>query len=383
MTDERLGLPSGSDPAFGKCPGKRRLLSTLNGTIVEQPDEETLTGTKIHEAFRTENTLNLSPDEHETYENGLKFLNDLTTAWTVDVNERDPKSPCGSEGEREIRLWMHHPDTLDPVCSGQLDRHYLKGKHALIVDFKTGWGTYVPRTNVSMQLRVYAVLLWIEHPELEHIRVAFAKPMSYKGGTNDFTDYTVNDLRMSEQAIRFFLWESAQEDAERRPGVWCRYCPGKSHCPEAGAMSLLPSAISKTPLKLKRGQEVSVEHLGPQDLLRIHKASVVIKKILEAVSDRLKGFTDEELEPLGLTHGKATETMQWHNPKAVFDFLTKNEGWTDEDAWAAFDVAWGKLVAVTMKQKGLNEDDAKAILKDDMRELFSIKEGERRLKMLK
>lgn len=376
MIDERLGLPSGSDPAFGKCPGKRRLLATLNGTIVEQPDEETLTGTKIHEAFKTENTLMLSAEETETFNKGVEFCNRLVSEWC-------PPSECFTEGEREIRLWMHHPDTLDPVCSGQLDRHFICGKNAIIVDLKSGWGTYVPRTNVSMQLRVYAVLLWIEHPELERIRVAFAKPMSYRGGTNDFTDYTVNDLRMSEQAIRFFLWESAQEDAERRPGVWCRYCPGKSHCPEAGAMSLLPSAITKTPLKLKRGQEVSVEHLGPEDLLRIHKASVVIKKILDAVSNRLKGFTDEQLAPLGLMHGKAREIMRWPNPQALYEYLTNTEGWLPEDAWQAFDVAWGKLVAVTMKQKGLGEEAAKAILKDDLHELFQIGEGERGLKALK
>jgi hypothetical protein len=73
-------------------------------------------GTRIHKSRETGNTFDLQPDELTAYNDGLKIEQQATRYWQAEFD-----IPQCTEGERELRLWLHHPINLRPMLSGQHD----------------------------------------------------------------------------------------------------------------------------------------------------------------------------------------------------------------------------------------------------------------------
>jgi hypothetical protein len=90
-------------------------------------------GTRIHAARETENTLNLSTDELQAYQSGLKLERGLVLDWAAEFGIESY-----AEGPREARWWLHNPVNLSPMLSGKLDVHYISndGKRMLVADWK-------------------------------------------------------------------------------------------------------------------------------------------------------------------------------------------------------------------------------------------------------
>ena len=63
---------------------------------------------------------------------------------------------------------------------------------------------------------------------------------------------------------------------------------------------MLPSRVPVAGISSTADVTSLVETMTPDDLCTIFKKSSVIDKILDAVKDRLKGMTAEELQALGL-----------------------------------------------------------------------------------
>jgi len=349
---ERAGKPSASDVAFWNCDGKQQLLAKI-GPPPETTNEDALRGTKLHKAFESDSTLELTEDELDTYENGVAFTAQIIEQWKADFGLEQV-----DEGERECRLWLHDPNDLSPLASGQLDRFYLSGNHACVIDFKTGFTPNLVPSPRSTQLKLQAVLVRKEFPQITNVRVAFCKPLS-KAGAADWCDYNLSDLEMSEQLIRFQVWKSQQPDAPRTPGSHCWWCPCKPHCPEAGAYSLLPGVIAQKASVGSTDPKDMVLALTHADLLKIWTASGTVKKILEAVNERLKGLSKAELSELGLelpAEGKRRDEIT--NVKAAFSFLAATENWPEEELWKALTLNKGAVAEVAQRLNGLDAKHA-------------------------
>lgn len=306
QTDPRLGKPSAS--AFEllvECPGQPNLLREIRDQLPPETaddDELAKSGTKIHRARETGNTLDLNEEESERYEQGLKFERAILSKWRDDYNMNEGIDPAPSfEGPREERLWLNHPETFEPLVSGQLDVQHISMPHVLIVDWKSGWAPHVKPARSNWQLRLQAVLKWRDVDGIETIRVALNRCMAYRGDT-DYADYTVSDLANSEISIQYHLWESAQPGAPRRAGPLCNYCPCKPFCPEAATYAMLPSVIAQNakPWTPAATAEDMVAVLAPVDVLKIWRTRSVVTKILDACTDRLKRMPKEQLAELGL-----------------------------------------------------------------------------------
>lgn len=381
-SDPRLGLPSASKlERVYRCAGSHALEQKVAADKPEQeeePDELRDSGIRIHRARETGNTLELSAKEHDTYQSSLAYEAKLLEKWKETWGFRDDEVV---EGPRELRLYLHNHN-LDPVGSGQLDVHYIARKEfAICIDWKTGFCTNLIGATGNYQLRMQAVLLWLEHPELKNIRVAFAKPLFDKAHL-DYCDYSEQDLKFSHDSIILALWWATQADAQRVPGQHCRYCNAKAHCPESLAYSLLPSVIVKGVLEGKKPAE-AVTEVALEDLGRVWEAGATIRKILDEVSDRLKGLDDATLEKVGITHGKGRELLEWTNPHGVFQFLTEKEMWSDKEVWGAFEPVLGRLAALQAKYSGLPEKECPKVVKEALRAFWEAKASSPILKRIK
>lgn len=348
---ERAGLPSASDEAFWCCAGKQNLMAATGYPFYEE-DDDAKRGTKIHKAFETGNVLDLDEEETETYQQGLKFLEMLLAAWG------EGKSWVIVEGPREERFWIHDDDTMEPLASAKLDRHYFSGPHdAAVIDFKSGFVPNLTPSPRSTQLRVQLVALTEEHPAIQRIRVAFCKA-KLKAGASDWCDYGPQDIAYARQWVRFHIWASRQPDAPRTPGKHCGYCPCKADCPEAGAYSMLPSVIARRAFPATEEEVIaSVNALAPADLVKIWGASTVIGKILEAAKNRLKTMSDEQLDGLGLKRGKPREMWSIAMVRECFAELLK-DGWSEEDIFSCMKFSNEPLEKTLRRYKGLPSDKA-------------------------
>jgi hypothetical protein len=320
---------------------------------IDVPDEVTLRGSKIHEAWQTDNTLALAEDEAEDYEAGVKHCAAIVEQWRTDNGIGD-----FIEGPRELRLWLNDKGTLAPLISGQLDRHYLAAGHALAVDFKSGWAVGLTPSQRNYQLRVQAVLLHVEHPDIGKIRVALCKPKS-KAEPTDWTDYTEADLEHAERDILYHLWQAAQPGAPRHAGAHCQYCRAKPYCPEAGAMAMLPAVLSGiTRAPDEADVTVLVAQLNPVDLVACWERSKIIHKILDAILARLKSFPDDQLSNLGICRKPGRKLDPIVDTKGLFDKLVA-EGISNEAIFSALKFSKTELLDALKLDKGWAQGPAK------------------------
>lgn len=358
MSDERRNLPSAS--AFEtdvECNGRQNLIRSMPPVVEIEPaaDDVALRGTRIHEARASGNTLHLRDEgELEAYNTWCRL------EWSVIADWQHSNGITHySEGVSEERLWLHHPQLLTPLLSGQLDTYYIAGQHALIADGKTGTASYVKAANASWQLRIYALLLWKEFPQLTRIRCAFIKPEVTFGAQVDTCDFTLFDLRQIEAEVYRVLWATQQPDAQLHAGPHCRWCRAQSVCPEAARYSMLPEV-------LRHDDPVALVSLMPiETALLVWQKAGIIEKIIAAITGRLKALPPEELERLGLalTAGKKSDFIR--DTRGVFELL-ESQG-VDKDAlFSALSFGKDKLIEVLRVQMGMGKRQAESYFETEL-----------------
>jgi Protein of unknown function (DUF2800) len=370
--DERLNLPSASSFArVVACAGSTAMIASLPPeALVEEVDEVTSSGTKIHAALETSNTLDLDEEELKLYEAGVRNENELVSQWT-----RDNGIEIFKKCESELRLWLHD-EALNPIASGKLDAHYISadGKHLLISDAKSGFLFNRLNSATSYQLRLQAVLAMKEYAGVVKIRVAYNKLMA-RSGASDYADYDIIALTNAEAEARYRIWLSNQPGANRSAGQHCNWCPARGHCPEAAAMSLLPSTLAPN------GMLEKIDLLSPADLKAIWQKQSIIKKILERVSDRLKGLDAAALESLGLALGKGRKLDAIVATQNAFARL-EEAGIEQHKLFEAMSFSKTELTKLVRAEKGISEKDAAIWLDRLLDDCIERKTGEGALKEL-
>lgn len=342
---------------------------------MSDPDAER--GTRIHSAWQTGNIDALAEDENEDYTTGIRHMDDVIAAWG-----RDNGLNMLQELPRETRLWLNDEATQQPIFSGQMDRWYRSGTHLLIIDGKSGWGTYVPPSQRAWQLRGYAVLAWSEYRDVTKIRVAFVKPKIHAEPT-DWTDYELIDLQNSLAAILFQLWYFNQPEAPIVPGPQCRWCKAKPHCAQAASWSMLPSVIARAASPSPQDIEAAVNALVPADLVKVWQTSTVIQKIQEAVKARLKSFSDEDLTALGIERGKAKITRSIDAVEAAFRYMKDTVNVPESALFDALKFSNSELAKVLRREVGMSAEGAPAWIRETLKQWVTESESEAPLQLLK
>jgi hypothetical protein len=383
--DIRAGLPSASKLArVVQCPGSEALIKTLPpAALIQTPDDAATAsrGTLIHKAREMLSDDCLGDEEdRELFSRGLEFERALVNRWMADKGLSVEQV---TEGPREWRGWLHDPETMEPLASGQLDVHYIAKPHAFISDWKALWAWHVPPTPRSAQLRLQAVLLWLEHEDITEIRVSYVKPMTLSGGVDDFTDYSLPDLRFSLQHCIYQLWLSRQPEALRFPGAECRYCPAKPYCREAAAWSLLPSVQKEDKYTVIAPDPIAlVQQMTGEDLYRVWAMAPLVGKILDAVKDRLKTFPDGVLAGFGLERTQGRKLDPIVDAGGLVAFL-QHAGWTDAQIYRCMDFSKGRLAEVIAEREGLAAKWASKRVAEDFDQFIEHKRAEPSLRAIK
>lgn len=384
---ERLDKPSASSfEIVVACPGQPNLLRSLPAQKAEEPDEVQLSGTQIHKARETGNTLELDEDQVEVYRAGLKYERELVSLWkeSLEIGSYEEK-------QRESRMWLHDPSTGEPCLSAKLDVHYMSdgathfagGESLCVVDWKSGWSWKLTPSQRNWQLRVQAVLAAREYNNVKHVRVAFIKPIA-KYERIDFTDYTEDDLKRSEEAIYQHLWLAKQPDAPRHAGLHCNYCPCKAWCREAAAYAMLPSIINTSSNQVMTMQpELSkeniialIETLPLQQVAFVHTRAGLVSKVLEAVKVRLKACTDEQLYAVGLFRSEGKRLDPIVDVKGAFEFLRDKYNISEAELWKALKFSKEELVDALRRDQGWGKDQASGLVKGQLKPFIQEKRAE-------
>jgi len=336
MTDDRAGLVSASKfEIVACCPGSVALETAIGKpeNIIELPDPDAESGTRIHKARETADISQLSPEEVETYQRGMSNEMSIFNQWVNEFNV------SGVTTHLEKRIWLHWPD-MSPATSARLDVHFVSADHVAVVEWKTLWCHNLTPAERNWQGRVQAVCAAKEYGA-RHVRVAFNKALF---GKSDVVDYNESDLVYAEQSIFQKLWEAQQPHASRNPGPWCNFCVCKPYCREAAAYSLVPAKLGENPVEM-------VALLPHDDLATIQQKASVIKKVLEAVQARLKSLTAEELKAVGLYIDDGKKLDPISDVAGAFKAL-QDVGIPRPVIWSALQMKKGALTEAVRELKG-------------------------------
>lgn len=370
MSDPRQGLPSASTAyRRRRCPGSR----LAEKDIPEPPTSDIAeAGTRIHKAFETGDlTFCDDLEEQRIAQNLLDLAEAAVGDWRIH-HELVGYRGTGPEVEevfREKRLWIHHPQTGEKLESAQLDQYRIFRDHCLILDAKSGFHA-APPSPKNYQLRVQMLDVWLNHPHINHFRVGIVQARI--GASYNYVDYTINDARYALSEFLLADHLSRQDDAPRDAGDWCNYCKAKPYCSTAGIYAMM----SRNYLEQTAGAIVGTDdvllkviQLPLASLAYIEERRSLAEKVFEAVKDRLKGFSKEELATVGLTKTDDTEISEVTDvPKARSILVPK---YIDETQfWTCVKLALGtvtKLVQKTYaKQQKITQKKAAELLREDL-----------------
>jgi len=370
--DVRRGLTSASKFNITySCPGSENILRDMPVVAVEEKEpesEDATTGTRLHAAWETDNTDNLSSDDLEIYKAGVDYKAKAVREWCEFYGITEYK-----EGQRELRLWMHDPATMKPVTSGMTDWHFIStgasAGHILIGDFKSLWCRSLTPAYMNWQIRVLVALMAMEYEGTASFRGVLVKPIA-KGNRTDCVDYTPTDAWRAKEDILQSIWKSKQPDAQRVPGNHCNWCPAKGICAEAQAWALLPSVIAARGAQfsiLNRPIAINPELAKPAELVSrmsladcalVHSRATVIGKILDEVKYRLKKVPQDQLAELGYTLVSGRVTPYIENASACFRELSDELRLPIAAVWKAVKFNKGETVEQFMLEFGWGKKQA-------------------------
>lgn len=371
LPDERGGLPSASGAEkLYRCPGSWQLEQQAPP---EEPSDEALQGTEIHEALET-GEMEALDEEGRTIAERLKAMEE-------DALKR---FFAGEKyyGERECRLWITD-EKGTALASAKSDAYYVSDSETgLVWDAKTGYLPVTPAFR-NVQMRWQAMALWSAYPSLEKIRVVISQ-YRFVGRPDECT-YSVEDLKRSRNEFRQKLWEANQPYPIRNPGKWCRYCRGKSLCKEAGAMSLLPVAYSRLDASEVNSEAITaaIARLSTEELAFLNDRGSTIEAVLKAVRTRLKALPPDELARVGLEKGEDTKQAEIADIEKACEVLYAQDLANEAEIRSCCKMVLGKVEAVAIgrlaEKQGITKKDAKKKLRDLLASAIEYKPREGRL----
>lgn len=210
-----------------------------------------------------------------------RFLTDQLQRLQIPENE-----PFKHFTEFEMFLGDDNGVPLEPPFPGHTDHiyYYPRVQVAIIFDSKFG-RLEVPKADVNMQLRAYAVM-FSEMFECSEIFCAITQP--WLPAPYDFTavDYTADMIPEYKKEIIAIIEATKRPDAPRVPSnEACLYCKAKAFCRESLAVN--------TDLAVQKISDLTLEELEAigDDIERA-------KKVIEAWEARIRYIAEKKPELL-------------------------------------------------------------------------------------
>jgi hypothetical protein len=246
-SNRRGRFPSASGaPRWYSCPGSHlaEMEVTSRENYVEVSGDDANEGTLLHEKMAVLGAYGAPKDAFQdlTEEQNATLMQAVLLR-----DEALGLLPPLEEGQKEEnlveeRLWMH-TDSLDPLLSGQTDLIVIRGKRALIIDYKFGRNE-VGSAASNPQLRTYAAILAdVKRNRFESIYVAIVQPWASSENRLTIADYGEKELALAHAEVMMKAGQAMTKGNPRIPGSHCRYCKFLSECPEANALCVVSNGV--------------------------------------------------------------------------------------------------------------------------------------------
>lgn len=279
-----------------ECPASHAMSIAARANLPEEKDDAAAsTGTRIHSALAGEIDINdLNMREEETHDMCLDQARVLYEQW------HDRSGPPVIE-LREVRLGLTTNNNVVLVteetngdmiaCTGQLDRAFIQGYRALIIDYKTLSGIHA-HAQENPQLATLIAMVAIRY-SLEEADVAIVQPWKGRPTTAHYDweglNLTVSWLNNTLRRER----ESTPNDLEA--GDWCKFCPASATCPKLRASvhveveKIEPLTISHADGKAQRAAMFArLNDMPAHELANIVRGLSMIERFADSVKGAAK-----------------------------------------------------------------------------------------------
>lgn len=344
-TDEREGkLSASSMQQAYHCHGSLRMKRRCKGIDTESSKS----GTRVHEGTDTGDTEDLDEVELELVERNQEIVARIDA-------EREWDS-----AHNELRLWYRLFD--EKLFSAKVDRIWICGDEATIIDYKTGFrwvDNFDPQRD--LQLRTGAVVAWKEFG-VTKVNTGFFLPRFEK---EVWARYELEDLQRAEQQLLEIHEAASHQFAPLVPGAHCQYCPAMAEC---------NAFLSVIPLK---GPVFDLAAASGDDLKRwafvgemVKRFEPVGKAVREEVRTRLKRGDSLPWARLkaGVPKRKIVNTgLALHRLQGLLP---------DDEISNCCTVAIGKVEKAVKKWHGFPEKQAKKLVSDNLEDTIELKAPE-------
>lgn len=254
MNDPERGIWTSASNADADllCPGRHMAQQKARRT--EIPDKDAAHGTAIHLALAKGDPSGLTLEQHETFIACQQIVQGCIKSFFGEAQI--------THQANEARLWSswggifgeNGDQVRDIQHSGKLDRLYISGSKALVVEFKTLAGD-VPAASSNQQLRDQAVLVYggsATPPKngrvdyvIKQIGCVVVQPLVTH--SPEICLYEENDLIRATAEMQQRVNASNDHGSQRVAGEsQCKFCRAAPYCPEYQAYATRSLPLAKT-----------------------------------------------------------------------------------------------------------------------------------------
>jgi Protein of unknown function (DUF2800) len=136
---------------------------------------------------------------------------------------------------KEVRMAIDLGEGINTF--GTVDAVYIRGKEAIAIDYKTGYGK-IEDCETNAQAAAYTLGLFQAHPEVETLEFYFVIPNRQEISTHTFVRSRDEDsIRLRLNTI---IRRAISEDKTYNPQpLLCEYCANQASCPSLANKALL------------------------------------------------------------------------------------------------------------------------------------------------
>ena len=367
MDDERKGLPSASSmDRYSRCDASlplEKLLRKRNELPEDQDSDAASHGRLIHticeEMWDGREHVTGKYDESDIREAAAYIAearNIAVRAWGTD-----------EEGEviKEQRLFLSD-ETGVAYVTGQADVVWLRGKEALIIDYKTGWGQ-LPAASDSWQLMTYAAMVAQEY-EVVSVRVAFIQG-GRMASEHIFSKQDLDTLVAFVFPGLLLLREDNPFESSFHPDPdGCKYCPCRLRCPALNAQFMLMEPK-------KSVDDIFLPSLANTQLEEIKVALTQLAAFERALNDEMLARAEENPEAFAqfyMAPGRSRRTVT--DASALCEQLLA-DGVEPDDIYKAIKLSVTEAEALHKAATGLKGKVAKADFETRYENFIEKKKG--------
>ena len=377
MDAERKGLPSASSMeryhACGASLALERMLRKRGELPADEDSDAASHGRLIHalaaslmmperQDLQVENASLVALEEAQQYVDCAKQI--AVRAWGDD-----------EDAQVIVEERMFLTDEIDhQIATGQSDVIFLRGKEAIVIDYKTGWNP-LKQASESWQLKLYAAMTY-QRFGCTSIRVAFI----HRGVFASESILDRSDLEM----LASFMFPGMVGDDGTNPFLHsfapgddvCRYCACKLKCPALNAQFMLmePKATVDS-IFVPDLTNAQLEHMKDAlDSLNGFKSSLEHEMTSRAQDDEF-AFAGYEIAT-----GRGRRTIE--DAGSMCEALV-SEGASVPDIYQAVKLGVGDAEKIHKKMTGLKGQVAKADFIERFGEFITQHDGKPALRKRK